>query len=159
MNTTSHESDQWQPCPPGELGRMSGRLRRRRQMQIATRLTASTAVLLLVAGGLSWQFREQSQAPVVSQPGEGFNYGGITCAGLHRVLPQLKAGTLDAATLARVREHLEKCDHCTSLSRFLPDATNRASQRPFQAVYLHAHTSPLPQLLMELPSDFQTASR
>ena len=132
MNTTSQESEQWQSCPPGELGRMTGRLRRRRQMQILTRATAAVAVLLVAIGGVSWQFRDRTQPPVESKPGEGFNYGGITCAGLHRVLPQLKAGTLDAATLARVREHLEKCDHCQGLARYLPDAASRSTNRSFE---------------------------
>ena len=132
MNKISPESEQWQPCPPGELGRMTSRLSRRRHRQILALVTAAAAVLLVAAGGLSWQFREKPRSPVVSKPGEGFNYGGITCAGLHRVLPQLKAGTLDAATLARVREHLEKCDHCQGLARFLPDAASRTAERPLE---------------------------
>lgn len=144
MNTTSQESDLWQPCPPGELGRMTGRLRRQRQLQIAKRLTAATAVVLVSTVGLWWQFGGKSQPSVVSKPGEGFNFGGITCAGVHRALPQLKAGTIDAATLARVREHLEKCDHCKDLSRFLPDAANRAPDRPFEIVHVHAASRILP---------------
>lgn len=143
MNTTSQESDQWQACPPGELGRMTSRLRRRRQMQIATRVAVTASVLLIAVGGLSWQFRAQTEPPVVSKPGEGFNFGGITCAGVHRALPQLKAGTIDAATLGRVREHLEKCDHCKALSRYLPDAANRVPVRPFEVVDVNAHASAL----------------
>jgi len=132
MNTTSNESDLWQPCPPGELDRLAGRLRRRRYGRIVARATAVVAVLLAAVGGLSWQFGEKPQPAVVSRPGEGFDYGGITCAGVHRVLPQLKAGTIDAATLSRVREHLEKCDHCKSLSRYLPDAAIRGAERPLE---------------------------
>lgn len=132
MNSTSNESDLWQPCPPGELGRLTGRLRRRRYGWIAARATAVVAVLLVAVGGLTWQFGEKPQPAVVSRPGEGFDYGGITCTGVHRVLPQLKAGTIDAATLSRVREHLEKCDHCRGLSRYLPDAASQAVEWPFK---------------------------
>lgn len=124
-NSNSNDSGGWQSCPPGELGRVAVRLRGRRRSRRLAQFVAAGAVLLIVAGTGYLQFGLRAPGPAddpSQSPGpEGFNYGGITCAGMHRVEAALKAGTLDAATLARVRKHVELCPQCKSFGKLLPD--------------------------------------
>lgn len=121
VKSSSSESGGWQPCPPGELGELAGRLRTRRRNSRIARLATVSALLLLAAGAIYLQIEP---GRTLNLPGHAlengeFNFGGITCTELHRALPGLKAHTLDDATLARVREHVEKCPHCKSFARFL----------------------------------------
>lgn len=122
VKSSSSDSGGWQACPPGELGELAGRLRTRRRNSKIARL-ATVSALLLAAGGLYLQMgpgRNLNLPGHALENGE-FNFGGITCTELHRALPGLKAHTLDEATLARVREHVDKCPHCKSFARFLKD--------------------------------------
>lgn len=123
VKSSSSDSGEWQPCPPGELGELAGRLRTRRRNSKISRLATVSALLLLAAGGI---YLLMGPGRNLNLPGQAlengeFNFGGITCTELHRALPGLKARTLDDATLARVREHVEKCPHCKSFARFLQE--------------------------------------
>lgn len=125
-NLNSNDSGSWQPCPPGELNRVAVRLRGRRWNRMLAQAVTACAVLFVVVGGAYLQFGPRKPVPAAdpnpSAGPEGFNYGGITCAEMHRVAPALKAGTLDDATLARFRKHVELCPHCKSFGKLLPDA-------------------------------------
>jgi hypothetical protein len=120
MNTAPDETNLWEPLSAGELGRIAVRRRRRRRTLAVGQLTTAVA-LLLVAGGLYLHFGSEPEPPRrQAKPGE-FDYGGITCTEMHEVEAGLKAGTLDAKTMARVRAHLELCPHCKGFRKFLRD--------------------------------------
>ena len=119
MSATSDDSGQWQPCPPGEIGRMANRLQRTRRLSLIPRADRRSPRSCSSASLASTCEVAVSLARLNS--GE-FDYGGITCTEIHRVLPGLKAGTLDDETLARVREHIEKCPLCKAFSNFLPNS-------------------------------------
>ena len=130
---SSEDSEQWQPCPPGELVKFAGRLRSKHRLHRIVQLASVCAVLLLAAGTiyLQWEPRQHSTIPEGRIPDRGeYNYGGITCTEIHQVLPRLKEGTLDDDTLARVREHIEQCPQCKAFARFLenPVETGQGSR-------------------------------
>jgi predicted anti-sigma-YlaC factor YlaD len=123
VKSNSSDSGEWQPCPPGELVKTAGSLRSQHRIVKVARLATVSALLLLVAGAVYIQMGPGQNFKLPGQPQEDgeFHFGGISCTEVHRALPGLKARTLDDATLARVREHLEKCPHCKPLARFLQD--------------------------------------
>jgi hypothetical protein len=123
VKSSSSDSGAWQPCPPGELVEIAGRLQGRRRRKDRARLLAASALVLLAVGAISlslglWQKNGDPRPDPVT--GE-FHFGGISCTELHRALPGLKARTLDDATLARVREHIEKCPHCNVFARLIQE--------------------------------------
>lgn len=117
MSITSDENSLWEPCPPGELQRLGNRLGRQRRVRIAKRAASVVALLLIAVSGVYLSIGQRPEKKVPA-PGE-FNFGGITCAEIHDILPQLKDGTLEEPVLTRVRNHIDECPHCKSLSRFL----------------------------------------
>ena len=156
MNKTSDDSGLWQPCPPGEFGRIAGRLKRKRRLRAALR-AAPIATLLLVGVGSIWL---RFGAPFLQNPdanGE-YHYGGITCTELHRVVPALKAGTLDDATLARVRRHLELCPHCTPFRKWLPDPPQTAWGQSLGRTEIPAGSMSCTRSVIEVSVDLQFSS-
>ncbi|HEY3963652.1 MAG TPA: zf-HC2 domain-containing protein [Planctomycetaceae bacterium] len=112
-NAKTGDTGNWQPCPEGELSRVALRLLGRHRRRRLAQMVAAAVALVAIAGSACWQFGPRMPGP------EGFNYGGITCAEMHRLAPAVQTGTLDDATLARFRKHVELCPHCKSFGKLL----------------------------------------
>jgi hypothetical protein len=95
-----HET-QWTPCPPGEVQRLVGRLRRRRQWQTYRGGAAVAARLVLGAAGY-WT------APTW----ESVAHPPKTCQEVIALAPDYFAGRLDRTTAASMRHHLDGCRAC-----------------------------------------------
>lgn len=114
MKAKSDEGNQWEPCPPGELARIAGDLRRRRRTRIVTRVTTATAVLLVMAVGGAYftsQFWNRGD----------YDFGGITCTEVKADIPLMAAGKLDQETMMRIQKHLELCPKCKPLAEQMQD--------------------------------------
>ena len=140
MSGTPNDSSDWGPCPQGELTRVAGRLQRQRSLRRVARVAAITTVTLVALAGIVVLFVPEATGWLF-HPGE-FHYGGISCSEIQRLLPELKAGTLDEKTMARVRVHLDKCPHCQTFSRVLRD-------RPVQTGALSGGLSPVPAVCQQ----------
>ncbi|HQU47266.1 MAG TPA: zf-HC2 domain-containing protein [Pirellulales bacterium] len=102
------DNDDWQPCPPGLLGGMVQKARRRRRHEVLNRgLAAALLVVLTVWGGVFVASRHQGQ-------GE-FDFGGITCSRVRALMPEYMAGKLDVPTSESIRQHLAQCPDCGQL--------------------------------------------
>jgi|SoiMetStandDraft_2_1073263.scaffolds.fasta_scaffold560479_1 Putative zinc-finger len=99
----------WGRCPPGEVSRLGRRLRGRRRRRLFLRAAVTTAAGVFVTGGVLGLWR------AFSRPGE-YDYGGITCAEVVRLLDDYAAKKLPPADQDRVREHLARCPKCRPLS-------------------------------------------
>ena len=85
MNREMLQSDQWQPCTPGELRRMVTRVRthQRRLMLKQVGGIAAGVLVLGVGGYLASQHLPQSSEQ---------HYGGIACSDVMRLMPKYQAG-------------------------------------------------------------------
>ncbi|MDA0587482.1 MAG: zf-HC2 domain-containing protein [Planctomycetota bacterium] len=96
-----HE-DGWQPCAPGEISGMVGRIQDRRRAIVVGRTTFAAALVLCVAAAS--QFSGFSAAE--------HDCGGIVCSDVMAHLEAYRTGTLDEKTTGQVRLHLEECPQC-----------------------------------------------
>jgi len=104
MNQNNENHNEWQACPPGEVGRLVDGLQDRRRALAAQRRTVAAALLLMMA------FTGYYFVGVL--PNAEPNYGGIVCSRLQELAPQYLAGTLDAETSGRIDVHQQHCKHC-----------------------------------------------
>ncbi len=93
----------WKPCPPGTLVDLSQRMRGQRQRRHAVRLGGLMALVIAVAIGVA--------VPIAQRPRQ-YEFGGITCREVQRILPAYVAGTLPAELAQRVQQHLLECPNC-----------------------------------------------
>ena len=104
MNQNNENHDEWQACPPGEVGRLVDGLQdRNRSLAVQRRMVA--AALLLMTAFTGYYF-------VGVLPNAEPNYGGIVCSHLMELAPQFLAGTLDAEASSRIETHRKHCKHC-----------------------------------------------
>jgi hypothetical protein len=114
MNESTPDHDAWQPCPPGEIGRMVGQLNTQRRRQQIKQFGVGVAALVLLAAvviaGRGLLTRPSPSGPL---------YGGIACS---QVMPLMQAyhdGTLAPGLTKKVRIHLEQCPNCGAKYRQL----------------------------------------
>ncbi|HVA50876.1 MAG TPA: zf-HC2 domain-containing protein [Pirellulales bacterium] len=108
MTKPALDNDDWQPCPPGVLGGMVQKARRRRRHEVLNRgLAAALVLVLTVWGGVFVASRHQGQAE--------FDFGGITCSRVRALMPEYMAGKLAATKSESIRQHLAQCPHCGQL--------------------------------------------
>ena len=102
--TASNAPNDWNDCPPGEIGglveSLHTRRRRKTLRQAAGAGTVLVAFALLVASWFSGGF----DAP---QP-----LHAISCKKVHSLAPRYVSGRLDADLTATIREHLQECKKC-----------------------------------------------
>lgn len=124
------DPDRWQPCPPGELVGLAGRLKaKRRRRVIEAALATSLAALLMVWAGVYFGVQRSPQPT-------DFEFGGIACSEVRPIVAKYMSGELDPALAARVREHLAHCAACGRLmegvqkSVSAPSLPPRLAERP-----------------------------
>lgn len=105
-----NDGQDWQPCPEGELGRMTVRLRRERHFRVVRRASTAAVVLLAAVGATTWYAippDEPVQKPLPVTP-----VTRISCQEVHDEIPALLAGQLPAERAAALRLHLKRCPPC-----------------------------------------------
>ncbi|MEO6808974.1 MAG: zf-HC2 domain-containing protein [Isosphaeraceae bacterium] len=98
-------ANDWKACPPGELGRLSARLRSRRIRRNGTRSGLSIAAVLLLTIGLG-TLRHSHQKV------KGFDFAGIKCSKVMVMAPDYSMGTLDPQLKEQIKSHVEQCPRC-----------------------------------------------
>jgi hypothetical protein len=68
---TAKPSDDWNPCPPGELVSLAARLTLRRRLRFAAYSALALAATAGIAGGGWYAWGALSPRPIESQPGCG----------------------------------------------------------------------------------------
>ncbi len=110
MNTESAHQDQWDACPAGELQRMVGRIKARRQRRLLTQV-GSTAAALLTAFAAAFFTTGWLRQPTECR------FGGIACSEVKPLLPDFLAEKLDAELARKVDIHLQQCPDCGPMYR------------------------------------------
>ncbi|HUY92178.1 MAG TPA: zf-HC2 domain-containing protein [Pirellulales bacterium] len=110
MKKETNQSDEWQPCPPGLLGRTVRLPKRRRRHEAVNRALAVGLTLLLVAwGGVYMSSRVHENRE--------FHFGGISCREVHKFMPDYIAHALPPDIEKRVGQHLARCPDCGVLMK------------------------------------------
>lgn len=105
-------STAWQPCPEGELSRLTGRLRRREQVRRVKQVAAAVAPLIVLLAA-AWAGATWNPGP--TQP---INYhAGISCPEVVKAAPAFAASELSETRRLQILEHIEKCQRCRQLFR------------------------------------------
>ena len=109
---------EWDSCPPGALsalsGKLRGRKRRRRFLQVAGAL--SLAVLGGgVAAGLGLILGKRPNDAT-----QEFNFGNITCTEVVQNAQAFAMGQVQEPLLGKMRAHLAQCPRCGPLIRNMP---------------------------------------
>ncbi len=104
MTAAPNAPQDWNECPPGEIGGLVESLqsrRRRKTLQQAAGASATVVVFaFLVTGWFSGWFPQ-------SQP-----LHAISCQKVHSLAPEYVAGRLNADLNVKIREHLQECQRC-----------------------------------------------
>jgi len=105
MHSKPEAQHEWQPCPPGELERVAGRVRLRQRREalrkIGAAAAAATAAGLAGVGTVYWLSRD-------AMP----HYGGLACNEVMPLLDDYHAGRLEPPLAGQVTLHLRKCPRC-----------------------------------------------
>lgn len=102
----------WKTCPPGALGQLDRRLRARRRsllLRESSLLILMAALIGITAGYLA---SPGAKPPTSSGP---FDFAGISCGEVQRLLPALAANRLDPDKAVQVRQHVLECPQCGPL--------------------------------------------
>jgi hypothetical protein len=111
----SNESDQWKPCPEGELGRMVGELRTRRRNFVVNRVAAVAATVTVAIAAFALfapLLRDSAGKNGAGSSGQSSSVRPISCREVRELLPGYAKKQLDPKLMARVERHLEKCREC-----------------------------------------------
>ncbi len=98
-------ADDWKACPPGELGRLSSRLRSRRNRRNAARSGVALAVVAILALGV-WAFRPGSREM------RDFEFAGIRCSQVISLARDYSMGKLEPRLSDQIKSHVEQCPMC-----------------------------------------------
>ena len=97
--------DGWKACPPGELGRLSSRLRSRRIRRNAARAgMALAAVTLLALGVLTFRTGHGEM--------KEFEFAGIRCSRVIALTQDYSMGKLEPRLSDQIKAHVEVCPRC-----------------------------------------------
>ena len=114
MNQIDVENEGWQACKSGELVRFAAKEKSRIARRTLIQIGGAAALVAFV--GILLSFRQ-------SEPAEP-NYGGIRCSVVRSKAKAHLDGTLDAATEAKIAQHLEQCPLCVA---YLKQKSNQQS--------------------------------
>ena len=142
MSTNPLPTDDWQPCPQGELERMVHGLNARKRTRQWVRGGGSLAIVALAAIVVYATIGTSGKrSPHL--------HGGIECAGAAQHFQAFHDGTLPAELAAKVAAHIKTCPDCGlkykqflarlgeiafSAGRELGDAVARLGHRPVWSV-------------------------
>lgn len=98
-------ADDWKACPPGELGRLSSRLRERRTRRTLARSGIAVALIAFLALGI-WTFRPRGDTRM------DLNYAGIRCSRVTALAHDYALHKLDPRLNDQIRAHVEQCPRC-----------------------------------------------
>ncbi|VAX37142.1 hypothetical protein MNBD_PLANCTO02-245 [hydrothermal vent metagenome] len=116
MNQPDHQenSQPWEDCPQGEVGRLVGSLRQKKRQRRAIQGAAfvGIAMMLLAVGFTLSQFLLQSSDPLLQ--GKGHQYAGICCEKVQSYGKEYMADTVDTKIAHKIEGHLEECQQCQS---------------------------------------------
>jgi uncharacterized C2H2 Zn-finger protein len=99
--------DDWRACPPGELSRLSSRLRSRRTRRSVVRACAVVAVVACAALGV-WRLRPTGQANQMMD----LEYAGIRCGKVIELAKDYAMHKLDSGLSDQIKAHVEQCPRC-----------------------------------------------
>ncbi len=98
-------ADNWKACPPGELGRLSTRLRSRRTRRTVARSGVAVALLAVFAMGF-WMIRFT----------DGFkmdmNFADIRCSRVIALAQDYATHKLDSKLSDQIKLHVHQCPRC-----------------------------------------------
>ncbi len=101
----SPAADDWKACPPGELGRLSSRLRSRGNRRSAARSGMALAVVTILAMGV-WAFRPGSREM------RDFEFAGIRCSRVISLAQDYSMGKLEPRLSDQIKSHVDQCPRC-----------------------------------------------
>ena len=106
--TDSRDTNEWQQCAPGDLGRVASTLRARRTRREALAVIgkAAAAVAVIVVAVLGVQYIQHQPA------GGDMDFGGISCSEVGELSADYLAGRLAPDVADKFEEHLKKCPMC-----------------------------------------------
>ena len=110
MNREMLESDQWEPCAPGELQRVVTRIKTHERRLMLKQLGGAVAgVFVLGVGGYLASQHEPWSSPQ--------RYGGIACGEVMRLMPRYRARELSTELTQKIQIHLAECPRCGKMAR------------------------------------------
>lgn len=107
MNAKQTESDNWEACPPGEVGSLVTGLRRRRRVhnsKLAAGIAASVLFVVLLGN---------FALTTLSKPAPEF--AAMNCRQLQGLAQDYVDGKLEEKVAVRVEQHAKKCKRCQAL--------------------------------------------
>ncbi len=125
MTSEPQHSESWEACPQGTLARVAAQRRAQlRSRQFTKAIAASAAVVVLLLAGTFLMPRSPSEN----------DFGGILCSEVKPILPDYRAGTLDAELRAKVDTHLANCEMCGTAYRKMVEESPLAMLSPTSAM-------------------------
>ena len=98
-------ADDWKACPPGELGRLSSRLRSRRTRRNVARSGIAMAVVAVLAIG-AWSLRPRGGGMM------DLEFAGIRCSRVIALAQDYAMHKLDPRLNDQIKSHVEQCPRC-----------------------------------------------
>ena len=108
MSDQTYSSDEWQPCPSGQITGMVQRLQAARRSRAVRRaIVPAAGVLLFAAAG--FYFSQSQPGGMFFQP------GGLSCDEVQRHLPAYAKGKVSPELSRQLEEHLADCPECRKM--------------------------------------------
>jgi hypothetical protein len=101
MTQLPSDDQVWAPCTPGSLARYASQHRGRRRRVAAAKIAGGSLVCVL-AISIGWKLSHDGQL-------REFNFGGIACHEVQRLMPQYMMKELPAETSDKIQSHLAQC--------------------------------------------------
>lgn len=98
-------ADDWKTCPPGELGRLSSRLRSRRTRRTVARSGLAVAVVAFLAIG-AWTFRHRGDGMM------DLEFAGIRCSRVVALAQDYAMHKLEPRLTDQIKSHVNQCPQC-----------------------------------------------
>jgi hypothetical protein len=109
MTQLPSDDQVWAPCTPGSLARYASQHRGRRRRVAAAKIAGGSLVCVL-AISIGWKLSHDGQL-------REFNFGGIACHEVQRLMPQYMMKELPAETSDKIQSHLAQCPMCQEIMR------------------------------------------